>query len=78
MRQCLDKTVASKDLRLETVRGFCFGGKDDHVTMFILHLPLAVFSFQKCFVSIKGDFWSDNDQNTVCLFTLRFKAASHW
>ena len=21
------------------------------------------------------DFWSDNDQNTVCLFTLRFEGA---
>ena len=45
--KCRDETAACNDLRLEIVRGiiycFCFGGRDDHVTMFTLHLPLAVF-----------------------------------
>ena len=51
MRQCVDKTVASNDLRVETVRGFCFDGRDrgrdEQVTIFILHLPFAVFSFSE-------------------------------
>ena len=25
----------------------------------------------------RRDFWSDNDQDTACLFTLRFEAASY-
>ena len=49
--KCGDKTLASNDLRLEIVRGIiyclCFGGRDDHVTMFTLHLALAVFSFSE-------------------------------
>ena len=31
MRQCVDKTVVSNDLRLETERYACFGGRDEHV-----------------------------------------------
>ena len=32
VRQCVDKTVVSNDLRLETERGIvCFGCRDDHV-----------------------------------------------
>ena len=41
------------NLQIETIRGIifkksvCFGGRDDHITMFILHLLLAVFSFSE-------------------------------
>ena len=49
---CVDKTLASNDLQLETVKGIifkclCFGGRDDHLTMYTLHLPLAVFCFSE-------------------------------
>ena len=51
MRQCVDKTVVRNDIRLETARGIissiCLGGRDDHGTMFILYLLLAVYSFSE-------------------------------
>ena len=45
------KTVVSNDMRLETVRGIitsvCLNGRDNHVSMFIFRLLLAVFSFSE-------------------------------
>ena len=50
MRQCVDKTLASDDLRLETVREIifkclCFGGRDDHVTVYSLLFAARCFQF---------------------------------
>ena len=93
MRQGVDKTVVRNKLQLEIVRGtitsLCFGGRDDPVSIFLLHLLFSVS--QRCCFSIKSDNKSRSyiklsptkipvtrlNAPPRMLFTLRFEAASH-